>query len=193
VLYRLVALRRSHVGALELPRHEAMRVEMAVPDLRCPVESLDQRLLIWRGGSSKFEFELHLANRHWITTYGARRPCAPEAEYAARLGYWQSAALDRFAGFLPDDWLVGHGASSVRTARPRVTRDAHHVGNSDGRRVETLCSDVTARGGPADCVLSRTDCTGQVLQQIQLPARHRGPERTEGEVSPGPNPRANIR
>jgi hypothetical protein len=109
------------------------------------------------------------------------------------LGYWQSAALDRFAGFLPDDWLVGHGASSVRTARPRVTRDAHHVGIPDGRRVETLCSDVTARGGPADCVLSRTDCTGQVLQQIQLPARHRGPERTEGEVSPGPNPRANIR
>src|SRR5215471_6553393 len=116
---------------------------MAVPDLGCPVESLYECRVTWRRRSAKFKFELHLANRHWIITDRARRSCAHEADDAAR-DDWHSAALDRVAGFLPDLGLVRHSASSIRIAGPRVTRDAHQMGNSGGRRVETLRSDVTA-------------------------------------------------
>jgi len=56
-LDRLAAHRRSHVRALELPRHEAIVVQMVAPDLRYPVESLHERLLLWRRAVSKFKLE----------------------------------------------------------------------------------------------------------------------------------------
>jgi len=79
---------------------------MTVPNLRYPVVSLDERPVIWRRHSSKFEFKFQPANRHWNITHRARRPCAQEAEDATR-DYWHSVAADRFVGFFPDDWLVG--------------------------------------------------------------------------------------
>src|SRR5215471_9471501 len=118
-----------------LPRHEAMSVQMAAPDLRCPVVSLHERSVVWRGGSSKFKFELQLANGHWIITHRAHSPCAHDEEYAAR-GDWHSAALDGFAGFLSENCFVGH-RSLPRIALPvHAQRVAATTANPDGGRAE---------------------------------------------------------
>src|SRR5262249_11399165 len=63
-----------------------------------------------RRASSKFKLVVHLAAPHWVATYRTRRACAVAVDRAARFGCWQSAAQDRFAGFLSEDWLVGHGS-----------------------------------------------------------------------------------
>src|SRR5262249_46841992 len=95
------ALGRSYLSALEFPRREAEMVQMAATDLRTRVR---------RRASSKFKFVVHLAAPHRIATHPTCRACAVAVERAARFGYWQSAAQDRFAGCLSEDWLVGHGS-----------------------------------------------------------------------------------
>src|SRR5499427_9752633 len=80
-----------------------------------------------RRASSKFKLVVHLAAPHGIATYRTRRACAVAVDRAARFGCWQSAAQDRFAGFLSQDWLVGHG-SPPRMAVPvhAPAHGAHH-------------------------------------------------------------------
>jgi hypothetical protein len=146
-LDRQTAVGRSHLGALELPRHEAAMVQMVPTDLRIRVESLQrisERLALGRWADSKFELELHLAARDRIATYRARRACAWAAERAVRFGRWESAALDRFAGFLSEDCLAGHEQSSSNgSARPRTARGAHHEGTPmEGQPGNYLISDA---------------------------------------------------
>src|SRR5215470_3187241 len=105
-------------------------VQMAATDVRPHAESLQrisERLPVRPRASSKFKLELHLGAPHWIATYRTRRACARAAERAVWFGCGQSAAQDRFAGFLSQDWLVGHG-SPPRMAVPvhAPAHGAHH-------------------------------------------------------------------
>src|SRR5215471_4996729 len=88
-----------------------MMVQMVATDLRIRVESLQrisERLALGRRASSKFDLELHLALQDRLATDCACRAGARAGEHATRSRRWQSAALDRFAGFRSEDCLVGH-------------------------------------------------------------------------------------
>src|SRR5215470_17407971 len=122
--------RAANLRALELPRRKAAMVQMVATDFRPPVElvqHLSERLPLGRGVVSKFEFKLCFAARHWITTYRTRRPCAPAAERAARLARWQSAAKNRFAGFLSEDWLIRHCDPPRMTNTNTIRRIMRHL------------------------------------------------------------------
>src|SRR5262249_24815966 len=97
----------------------------------------DVRSRVRRKASSKFKLVVHLAAPHWIATYRTRRACAVAVERAARFGYWQSAAQDRFAGFLSEDWLVGHGSPPRMAVPVHAQRMLQTKGNPDGTRAET--------------------------------------------------------
>src|SRR5215471_15185345 len=128
LLDRRAALGRCHVAALEFPRREAAMVHMA---------TTDQRTHVRRTASSKFKLERHLAAPHWIATYRTRRARAMAAERAGRFVRWQSAATDRFAGFLSEDRLVGHGSPPRMAVPVHAQRVLQTKGNPNGTRAET--------------------------------------------------------
>src|SRR5262249_60754486 len=102
--------RAPELDALEIPRGEATIVQMADWNLRHlaePLERIPERLLVGRCAEAKFELEFHLPERDRIATHDTRRARAGAAQSAARHSRWQSAATDRFAGFLSEHW-VGH-------------------------------------------------------------------------------------
>src|SRR5262245_26221633 len=119
-----------------------MMVQMVATDLRIRVESLQrisERLALGRRAGSKFDLELHLALRDRIATYRACRAGARAGEHTTRSRRWQSAAQDRFAGFLAEDCLVGH-RSLPQKALPvhaqRVVRTMKDIPN--GRTARKL-------------------------------------------------------
>jgi hypothetical protein len=89
---------------------------MAVPD-RCPV---NRSISGFSSGGGQFEIRVRTPSRQPALDHHIRRtPLRSGSEHGELVD-----RLDRSGslhGFLPDGWLVGHGASSVRTARPRVT------------------------------------------------------------------------
>jgi hypothetical protein len=100
-LGRRATLGQSYFDALEIPRREAVRVQVVAADLRLPL-----------GPTSEFELELHFTARHQVATCRTRLSHAPVAEHAARSGRWQSATQDCFARFISEDWIVGHGSAA---------------------------------------------------------------------------------
>src|SRR5215831_703804 len=118
-------------------------VQMAATDLRTRVR---------RRASSKFKLVVHLAAPHRIATHRTCRACAVAVERAARFGYWQSAAQDRFAGCLSEDWLVGHGSPPRMAVPVHAQRMLQTKGNPDGTRAETQ-SEATST---SSCARGRT-------------------------------------
>src|SRR5262249_30728585 len=101
------------------------------------LQRISERRPLRRMASSKFKLVFQIAAPHWIATYRTGRACAVAVDRAARSGCWQSAAQDRFAGFLSEDWLVEHSSPPGMAVPVHAQRMLQTKGNPDGTRAET--------------------------------------------------------
>src|SRR5262249_29540418 len=142
-LGRQTSFRRAvDLGALELPCHETMMVEMVDSDPRPRTESLQQiseRLLLGRRRAKPIELDLepHLVASHLVATDCAGGSVARAAEHAVRRSGRHLATPDRLVGSLANaELLIEHVEASwgdekeplhpTRKAAPEPRSGARH-------------------------------------------------------------------